>query len=326
MISQLLKLASEDKECEEKLAFVYDAMEDKDVGQDISDEVESILGEVEESLEKVSNFKKVLEHPAAGLGVGLMGGGGIGYGIKKKLDESEFKKKDSQIKALGSLNYTLLKERGLSEKNAGIRESVFGSILGNAAGVVSTAAKLKPYAQAGALGAASLVGSALVNDMYTSARLALSRNRNYKNMLEADPELKQHPAEKVKALFNTLHEKGGPEMSGDPLIASAFVKQQLELPPQFLLEQVHKLVGTGAALSKSRQMGSFDMGRIMGAGGGKQMASEAGKQIGKQMMSPPSGKRGIGGETCPTCGSNDVTVSNKGGLIFSDCEDCHHTW
>lgn len=255
MISQLLKLASEDKECEEKLSFVCEAMEDRDVGQDISDEIESLLGEVSESL----------------------------------------------------------------EKNAGIFDAVKG-------GISSAGKAAKPYAGAAALGAASLVGSALVNDMYTSARLALSRNRNYKNMLEADPELKQHPAEKVKALFNTLHEKGGPEMSGDPLIASAFVKQQLELPPQFLLEQVHKLVGTGAALSKSRQMGSFDMGRIMGAGGGKQMASEAGKQIGKQMMSPPSGPRGIGGEICPTCGSNDVTVSNKGGLIFSDCEDCHHTW
>jgi len=151
MISQLLKLASEDKECEGKLAFVYDAMENKDVGQDISDEIEFLLGEVEESL----------------------------------------------------------------EKNAGIFDTIKG-------GISSAGKAAKPYAGAAALGAASLVGSALVSDMYSAARVALSRNRNYKIMLEADPELKQHPAEKVKALFNTLHEKGGPEMSGDPFSPQQF--------------------------------------------------------------------------------------------------------
>lgn len=307
MISQLLKLASEDKDCEQKLAFVCEAMEDRDVGQDISDEIESLLGEVSESLEKnagrignvVNRAKDFAKKPVNAALLGGAAASPLAY-YKGKQDE-----KSGKDFYLG--------------KTAGIFDAVKG-------GISSAGKAAKPYAGAAALGAASLVGSALVNDMYTSARLALSRNRNYKNMLEADPELKQHPAEKVKALFNTLHEKGGPEMSGDPLIASAFVKQQLELPPQFLLEQVHKLVGTGAALSKSRQMGSFDMGRIMGAGGGKQMASEAGKQIGKQMMSPPSGPLGIGGETCSACGSSDVTVSNVGGKVFKDCENCQHAW
>ena len=146
MISELLKTASEDAENEAKLAFVYEVMEDKEIGQEVTEEVENLLADVEETL----------------------------------------------------------------EKSAGIRESVFGSILGNAAGAVHGLSKLKPYAQAGAVGAAGLVGSALVNDLYSTARLAVTRNRNFKNMLEADPELKEHPAEKVKALFNTLHEKGGP--------------------------------------------------------------------------------------------------------------------
>ena len=262
-IAELLKIASEDAENEAKLAFVYEVMEDSEIGQGVTDEVESLLADVDEAL----------------------------------------------------------------EKNAGIRESVFGSILGNAAGAVHGLSKLKPYAQAGAVGAAGLVGSALVNDLYSTARLAVTRNRNFKNMLEADPELKEHPAEKVKALFNTLHEKGGPEMSGDPLIASAFVKQQLELPPQFLLESVHKLVGTGSTLAKSKQMGSFDLSKMM-RGDGQGMAKQLGAAAGKSMMNKgvSEGPRGIGGERCAVCGSNDVTVSNKAGLIFSDCEDCGHTW
>ncbi len=246
MISQLLKLASEDKDCEEKLSFVCEAMEDRDVGQDISDEIESLLGEVSESL----------------------------------------------------------------EKSAGIFDAVKG-------GISSAGKAAKPYAGAAALGAASLVGSALVNDMYTSARLALSRNRNYKNMLEADPELKQHPAEKVKALFNTLHEKGGPEMSGDPLIASAFVKQQLELPPQFLLEQVHKLVGTGAALSKSRQMGSFDLGRLVDAGKPKEKTPNV-----TNNYNYPSQDN-----NCPNCGASPQNFNVQGighGVSLKECMSCGH--
>lgn len=261
--AELLKIASEDAENEAKLAFVYEVMEDKEIGQEVIEEIENLLADVEETL----------------------------------------------------------------EKSAGIRESVFGSILGNAAGAAHGLSKLKPYAQAGAVGAAGIVGSALVNDLYSAARLAVTRNRNFKNMLEADPELKEHPAEKVKALFNTLHEKGGPEMSGDPLIASAFVKQQLELPPQFLLESVHKLVGTGSTLAKSKQMGSFDLSKMM-RGDGQGAARQLGASVGKGMVgkSTSDGPRGIGGERCSLCGSNDVTVSNKAGLIFSDCEDCGHSW
>lgn len=261
--AELLKTASEYAENEAKLAFVYEVMEDKEIGQEVTDEVENLLADVEDAL----------------------------------------------------------------EKNAGVFDSLRGgaSAIGNAAKGVAGAAK--PYAGAAALGAAGIVGSALVNDLYSAARLAVTRNRNFKNMLEADPELKEHPAEKVKALFNTLHEKGGPEMSGDPLIASAFVKQQLELPPQFLLESVHKLVGTGSTLAKSKQMGSFDLSKMM-RGDGQGMAKQLGAAAGKSMMNKgvSEGPRGIGGERCAVCGSNDVTVSNKAGLIFSDCEDCGHTW
>lgn len=196
MIQELLKIASENSECEEKLAFVYKAMETPgEFTQELNEDIVYLLEEVEEKLEKV------------------------GFDLS----------------------------------------SITGT-LGNLAG------KAKPYASAAGLGAAGIIGSSLVNDMYASARTAVTRNRNYEKMLHADPELKEYPAEKVKAYFNTLHEKGGPEMSGDPLIASAFVKQQLELPPQFLLEQVHKLVGTRANIDKSKGSGSFDFSRMMRGG------------------------------------------------------------
>ncbi|HOM78420.1 MAG TPA: hypothetical protein PLT50_04430, partial [bacterium] len=106
--AELLKIASEDAENEAKLAFVYEVMEDSEIGQEVTEEVEYLLREVEESLEKNANFKKLLGHPALGLGAGLVGGAGIGYGVKKKMDESDMKKKDKQIQALGALSYNLL--------------------------------------------------------------------------------------------------------------------------------------------------------------------------------------------------------------------------
>lgn len=198
MIQELLKIASEDKECEAKLAFVYEAMEiPGEFTEELNEDISYLLAEIQEKLETVK-----------------------------------------------------------TEKNA-FNLSSLGQTAGNIAG------KVKPYAAAAGLGAAGIIGSSLVGDMYSLARNAVTRNRNYERMLGSDPELKEYPAEKVKAYFNTLHEKGGPEMSGDPLIASAFVKQQLELPPQFLLEQVHKLVGTRANIDKSKAGGNIDFGRLM---------------------------------------------------------------
>ena len=82
------------------------------------------------------------------------------------------------------------------------------------------------------------------------------------NIIRSNPEILNSSDPKVKAYFNTLHEKGGPEMSGDPLISSAFVKQQLELPPQFLLEQVHKLVQTNANIAKTRPNAKVQLGDL----------------------------------------------------------------
>lgn len=123
---------------------------------------------------------------------------------------------------------------------------------------------LKGLGIAGA-GAASMVGAAVISDMYGAARLALTKSHNFNKMVEADPSLHDYPAEKVKAYFTTLHEKGGPEISGDPLMASAFVKAQLDFHGNNIMDQVGKIVSMRSSLSKINTLPKLDFSAISGA-------------------------------------------------------------
>lgn len=142
------------------------------------------------------------------------------------------------------------------EKIANIPGSLgLGGLL---AGGIGQAAKSVGGAAAKGLGAAGLagaglLGTAVVNDLYTSARSALTKGKNFEKMIQADPELANYPADKVKAYFNTLHEKGGPEISGDPVISSAFVRQQLDFHGN-ILDNVTKMVGIREKLDKAHSV------------------------------------------------------------------------
>ena len=124
---------------------------------------------------------------------------------------------------------------------------------------------LKGLGIAGA-GAASMIGGALISDMYSSARSALTKSHNFNKMVQADPSLAEYPAEKVKAYFTTLHEKGGPEISGDPLMASAFVKQQLDFHGSNILDQVSKVIGMRSTLAKAEALPKLDFGSLLSKG------------------------------------------------------------
>lgn len=100
--------------------------------------------------------------------------------------------------------------------------------------------------------------------MYGAARLALTKSHNFNKMVEADPSLHDYPAEKVKAYFTTIHEKGGPEISGDPLIAAAFVKAQLDFHGNNIMDQVGKLVTIRSQLHKSNTLPKIDFSSIQG--------------------------------------------------------------
>lgn len=139
------------------------------------------------------------------------------------------------------------------EKTA-IDFSSMGKTVGNTA--------LKGLGIMGAAGA-GMVGTALIGDMYSAARLALTKSHNFNKMIQSDPSLTEYPADKVKAYFTTLHEKGGPEISGDPLLASAFVKGQLDFHGTGILDQVSKIIGMRSTLAKADNPARMDFSPLL---------------------------------------------------------------
>ena len=256
MIDTILKLAEEnDKESAEKLAQLSQILDTEFVYKDeFVKWAQEKMEEVDEKLEKV------------GFGVTHLALGAMGYSKGKQMGEKgESLGKVSPLVFEPTLHYgayTLGKHIGhgnasKSQEKTAIDWSTAGKTVGNTA--------LKGLGIAGA-GAASMIGGALISDMYSSARSALTKSHNFNKMVQADPSLAEYPAEKVKAYFTTLHEKGGPEISGDPLMASAFVKQQLDFHGSNILDQVSKVIGMRSTLAKAEALPKLDFGSLLSKG------------------------------------------------------------
>jgi len=273
MINELLKIASEDdtwgvENCE-KLAAVDEILgENFAMKEDFLKEQQEYLEDIDEKLEKTAILGDLLLSGATG-GLSLPAMIGGGYLAGKDLAEKGQPLDSSSMGGYvaAPINYGLYRmgknlghDMGLSkiqpqQKVAMVPNMGIGGLI---AGGIGQAAKSIGGAAAKGLGAAGLagaglLGTAVVNDLYTSARSALTKGKNFEKMIQADPELANYPADKVKAYFNTLHEKGGPEISGDPVISSAFVRQQLDFHGN-ILDNVTKMVGIREKLDKAHSV------------------------------------------------------------------------
>ena len=78
--------------------------------------------------------------------------------------------------------------------------------------------------------AAGGIALALAGDLYEAAKRGLTRGRDYKNMLAANPDLRSpSKSAKVKSSFGTLH-RFNPEFAKDPNVAGSFVRNAIEVP------------------------------------------------------------------------------------------------
>lgn len=75
---------------------------------------------------------------------------------------------------------------------------------------------------------ASGIAYSLANDLYDATRRGLTKTRNYKAMMQENPDLAELPAHDVQKAFNALH-RFNPEFSGDPTVAGAFVRREASL-------------------------------------------------------------------------------------------------
>ncbi len=69
------------------------------------------------------------------------------------------------------------------------------------------------------------IAYALAGDMYDAAKRGITKSRNYRDMLDANPDLKQFDAKTVQKSFSVLH-RLNPEFASDPTIAGSWVKRQ----------------------------------------------------------------------------------------------------
>ena len=75
---------------------------------------------------------------------------------------------------------------------------------------------------AGGIGAA-MAGSMGVHGIDRFVQ-AVKKGKDYKDMMEANPELAHYDDDELQAAFNTLH-KFNPELASDPLVAGTFVRR-----------------------------------------------------------------------------------------------------
>lgn len=84
-------------------------------------------------------------------------------------------------------------------------------------------------AAAVSLGVASAAGG--IGKAFSAIKNRLTKQRDYKGMLRANPHLGKEDASKVQMLYNSLHSMS-PSMAKDPLIAGSFVRSSLDLSPE----------------------------------------------------------------------------------------------
>jgi hypothetical protein len=78
--------------------------------------------------------------------------------------------------------------------------------------------------------AAAGIMSAVSTDLYDAARRGLSKSRNFKRIMEANPSLKREVNPKQLTMaFNAIH-RFAPDFTSDPLVGGALLRTVAELP------------------------------------------------------------------------------------------------
>lgn len=91
-------------------------------------------------------------------------------------------------------------------------------------GVEKTAVDWRSAAVTAGIGVAAPLAAMAVHEGYQEVRGMVGRARGFKRMMEHNPGLKKLPANKTRAMFNTLH-NAAPDLAKDPVVASSWVNR-----------------------------------------------------------------------------------------------------
>jgi hypothetical protein len=88
---------------------------------------------------------------------------------------------------------------------------------------------LAMWGAAAAGSAASGVLNSMAGDLYDAAKRGLTRERNLKAIMQANPELKAFDKTRLQACYSAIH-RYSPELTADPLIGGSLLKNMAEVP------------------------------------------------------------------------------------------------
>ncbi len=83
---------------------------------------------------------------------------------------------------------------------------------------------------AAGVGATMATGIALslAGDLFDATKRGLTKTRNYRKMMEANPDLDELPATEVQKVFNVLH-RFNPDFASEPTVAGHFVRNHAKI-------------------------------------------------------------------------------------------------
>lgn len=106
-------------------------------------------------------------------------------------------------------------------------------------------------------GIAASLGSSIAADLFDSAKRGLTKSRNFKRIMDANPNLKGEILDKnrIKPAFDALH-RFAPDYMSDPLIGGGLLKSMANSPGGNEYQLMEKLIGSRKSLLeiKEKQM------------------------------------------------------------------------
>lgn len=129
----------------------------------------------------------------------------------------------------------------------------FAFITGKAEEGVKTAApNLGRFGMAVGATVAAGLGSAIASDLYDEMKRGMSRGRNFKNIMNANPDLiKAYDKSQLRSSFNVVH-RYAPEFTADPMMGGALLKSLTEMP-QSEHQVIEKLINARKNLIEAKR-------------------------------------------------------------------------
>lgn len=102
--------------------------------------------------------------------------------------------------------------------------------------------------------AAAGLGGALASDLYDAARRGLTKDRNFKRIMEMNPGLKNQvdDPKRLRTAFDTLH-RYAPDFTSDPSLGGSVLKSMVNLPEGSEANFISSLISSRSTLVNTRR-------------------------------------------------------------------------